>query len=119
MKLIKNLLLGFVVSSILPFLNENLWTYEGEMFWYQYIFLIFLSYVFIAWFIIMIHDPVETKPRNVELKNIESVMVNKQEFIEKTLKWLELETDLGIEYDEEGRNPNYGKLEELEKYLKQ
>lgn len=107
MKLFKKLLLGFVVSSILPFLNENLWKYEGEMFWYQYIFLIFLSYVFIAFFIIMSH-PTETKP----------VMVNKQEFIEKTLKWLELETDWGMEYDEEGRNDNYGKLEELENYLK-
>lgn len=114
MKLFKKLLLGFVISLILPGINENLWNYEGEMFWYQYIFLIFLSYVFIAWFIIMTHYPTETKPRNIE-----SVMVNKQEFIEKTLKWLELETDWGMEYDEEGRNPNYGKLEELEKYLKQ
>lgn len=117
MKLFKKLLFGFVVSSILPFLNENLWKYEGEMFWYQYIFLIFLSYVFIAFFIIVSH-PAETKPRNVELKNIEPVMVNKQEFIEKTLKWLELETNWSMEYDEEGRNDNYGKLEELEKYLK-
>lgn len=114
MKLFKKLLLGFVISLILPIINENLWNYEGEIFWHQYIFLIFLSYIFTAWVIIMTHYPVETKPRNIGF-----VMVNKQEFIEKTLKWLKQETDWSMEFDEEGRNPNYGKLEDLEKYLKQ
>ena len=44
-------------------------------------------------------------------------LVNKQEFIAKLKKWLELETDWNMEYDEEGRNPNYGKIDELVKYL--
>lgn len=44
-------------------------------------------------------------------------MVNKAEFIAKLRKWLELETDWNMEYDEEGRNDNYGKIDELVKYL--
>lgn len=44
-------------------------------------------------------------------------MVNKQEFIAKVRRWLELETDWNMEYDEEGRNDNYGKIDELVKYL--
>lgn len=48
-----------------------------------------------------------------------SEMVNKQEFIAKVRKWLELETDWGMEYDWEGRNPNYGKIDELIKYLEE
>lgn len=46
-----------------------------------------------------------------------SEMVNKQEFIEKVKRWLKFETDWDYEYDEEGRNPNYGKIDELVKYL--
>lgn len=44
-------------------------------------------------------------------------MVNKQEFIAKVRRWLELETDWNMEYDEEGRNDNFGKIDELVKYL--
>jgi hypothetical protein len=44
-------------------------------------------------------------------------MINKQEFIAKVKRWLELETDWNMEYDEEGRNLNYGKIDELVKYL--
>lgn len=44
-------------------------------------------------------------------------MVNKQEIIAKIKRWLQLETDWDMEYDEEGRNPNYGKIDELIKYL--
>ena len=46
-------------------------------------------------------------------------MVNKQEFIAKLKKWLELETDWNMEYDEGGRNPNYGKIDELIKYMEE
>ena len=46
-------------------------------------------------------------------------MVNKQEFIAKVKRWLELETDWNMEYDEEGRNDNYGKIDELVKYLEE
>lgn len=46
-----------------------------------------------------------------------SKMVNKDEFIAKVKRWLELETDWNMEYDEEGRNPNYGRIDELVKYL--
>lgn len=53
---------------------------------------------------------------NVEEK---SEMVNKQEFIAKLKKWLELETDWNMEYDEEGRNPNYSKIDELIKYMEE
>ena len=48
---------------------------------------------------------------------VEPEMVNKAEFIAKLRKWLELETDWNMEYDEEGRNDNYGKIDELIKYL--
>ena len=44
-------------------------------------------------------------------------MVNKQEFIAKVKRWLEIETDWNMEYDECGRNDNYGKIDELVKYL--
>ena len=46
-------------------------------------------------------------------------MINKQEFIAKVKRWLELETDWNMEYDEEGRNLNYGKIDELVKYLEE
>lgn len=46
-------------------------------------------------------------------------MVNKQEFIAKVKRWLELETDWNMEYNEEGRNLNYGKIDELVKYLEE
>ena len=46
-------------------------------------------------------------------------MVNKQEFIAKVKRWLELETDWGQEWDAEGRNPDYGKIDELVKYLEE
>jgi hypothetical protein len=46
-------------------------------------------------------------------------MVNKQEFIAKVKKWLELETNWGQEFDENGRNENYGKIDELIKYLEE
>lgn len=48
-----------------------------------------------------------------------SEMVNKQEFIAKVRKWLELETNWNTEYDEQGRNDNYGKIDELVKYLEE
>lgn len=48
---------------------------------------------------------------------VEPEMVNKAEFIAKVKRWLELETDWNMEYDEEGRNDNYGKIDELVKYL--
>lgn len=47
----------------------------------------------------------------------EREMINKQEFITKVKRWLEIETDWNMEYDEEGRNPNYGKIDEFVKYL--
>ena len=49
----------------------------------------------------------------------EPEMVNKQEFIAKVKRWLELETGWNMEYDEEGRNPDYGKIDELVKYLEE
>ena len=49
----------------------------------------------------------------------EPEMVNKAEFIAKVKRWLELETDWNMEYDEEGRNDNYGKIDELVKYLEE
>ena len=50
---------------------------------------------------------------------VEPEMVNKAEFIAKVRRWLELETDWNMEYDEEGRNDNYGKIDELIKYLEE
>ena len=55
-------------------------------------------------------------PNTVENK---PEMVNKAEFIAKVKRWLELETDWNMEYDEEGRNDNYGKIDELVKYLEE
>lgn len=49
----------------------------------------------------------------------EPEMVNKQEFIAKVKRWLEFNTDWNMEYDEEGRNPDYGKIDELVKYLEE
>ena len=49
----------------------------------------------------------------------EQEMVNKAEFIAKVKRWLELETDWGQEWDAEGRNPDYGKIDELVKYLEE
>lgn len=50
---------------------------------------------------------------------VEPEMVNKAEFIAKIKRWLELETDWGQEWDAEGRNPDYGKIDELVKYLEE
>lgn len=50
---------------------------------------------------------------------VEPEMVNKQEFIEKLKTWLKNNTDWNMEYDEEGRNDNYGKIDELVKYLEE
>ena len=50
---------------------------------------------------------------------VEPEMVNKAEFIAKVKRWLELETDWGQEWDAEGRNPDYGKIDELVKYLEE
>ena len=38
-------------------------------------------------------------------------MVNKQQFMAKVKRWLELETNWGQEWDAEGRNPDYGKID--------
>ena len=46
-------------------------------------------------------------------------MVNKSEFIAKLKRWLELETNWGQEFDENGRNENYGKIDELIKYMEE
>lgn len=46
-------------------------------------------------------------------------MVNKQEFIAKLKTWLKINTNWDMEYDEEGRNDNYGKIDELVKYLEE
>lgn len=50
-------------------------------------------------------------------KNPIPEMINKDEFIVKVKKWLEFNTSWNMEYDEEGRNPDYGKIDELVKYL--
>ena len=50
---------------------------------------------------------------------VEPEMVNKQEFIEKLKTWLKINTNWDMEYDEEGRNDNYGKIDELVKYLEE
>lgn len=54
-------------------------------------------------------------PPHAEYVKLE--MVNKQEFIAKVKRWLELETDWNMKYVETGRNDNYGKIDELVKYL--
>lgn len=66
---------------------------------------------------------------NYQEKIVEPKMVNKQEFIAKVKKWLELNTDWNKEYirDEVAfcdwcrdiRNPNYGKIDKLVKYLEE
>lgn len=66
---------------------------------------------------------------NYQEKTVEPEMVNKQEFIAKVKKWLELNTDWNKEYirDEvtfcdwyrDIRNPNYGKIDELIKFLEE
>lgn len=38
--------------------------------------------------------------------------------VEKALKWLEVNTDWSFEYDEVGRNINFGKLEDFKEYMK-
>ena len=50
---------------------------------------------------------------------VEPEMVNKHEFIAKVKKWLKNNTNWDMEYDEEGRNDNYGKIDELVKYLEE
>lgn len=50
---------------------------------------------------------------------VEPEMVNKQKFIEKLKTWLKNNTDWDMEYDEEGRNPDYGKIDEPVKYLEE
>ncbi len=49
----------------------------------------------------------------------EPEMVNKQEFIAKVKRWLEMNTNWVMEYDEEGLNDNYGKIDELVKFLEE
>lgn len=44
-------------------------------------------------------------------------LVDKKEFIAKLKKWLRNNTNWDMEYDEEGRNDNYGKIDELIKYM--
>jgi hypothetical protein len=56
---------------------------------------------------------------NYQEKTTEPEMVNKQEFIAKVKKWLKNNTNWDMEYDEEGRNDNYGKIDELIKYLEE
>lgn len=46
-------------------------------------------------------------------------LVNKKEFIAKLKTWLKINTNWDMEYDEEGRNDNYGKIDELIKYLEE
>ena len=49
----------------------------------------------------------------------EPEMVNKTEMIAKLKTWLKINTDWDMEYDEEGRNPDYGMIDELVKYLEE
>ena len=44
-------------------------------------------------------------------------MVNKSEFIAKLKRWLELETNWNMQYIESGKNPNFGKIDELINYV--
>jgi hypothetical protein len=66
---------------------------------------------------------------NYQEKTVEPEMVNKDEFVAKVKKWLELNTDWNKEYIQEEsdktcwyrnvQNPNYGKIDELVKYLEE
>lgn len=64
-----------------------------------------------------IWDALCKETNNYQEKTAAPEMVNKQEFIAKVKRWLELETDWDQEYDEEGLNPDYGRIDELVKYL--
>jgi hypothetical protein len=66
-----------------------------------------------------IWDAICKETGNYREKTVEPEMVNKQEFIAKVKRWLELETGWGQEWDAEGRNPDYGKIDELVKYLEE
>lgn len=46
-------------------------------------------------------------------------MVNKSEFIAKLKRWLELETNWNMQYIESGKNPNFGKIDELINYMEE
>ena len=46
-------------------------------------------------------------------------MVNKSEFIAKLKRWLELETNWNMQYIESGKNPNFGKIDELIHYMEE
>lgn len=46
-------------------------------------------------------------------------LVDKKEFIAKLKKWLRNNTNWDMEYDEAGRNDNYGKIDELIKYMEE
>lgn len=56
---------------------------------------------------------------NYQEEKDETEMVNKQELIAKLKTWLKNNTDWDMEYDEGGRNDNYGKIDELVKYLEE
>ena len=56
---------------------------------------------------------------NYQEETVEPEMVNKAEFITKLKTWLKINTNWDMEYDEEGRNDNYGKIDELVKYLEE
>ena len=47
----------------------------------------------------------------------DTYQILKEQFIDKIKQWLELETDWNMEYIENGRNPNYGKIDELISHL--
>lgn len=64
-----------------------------------------------------IWDAICKETTNSQEKTTEPEMVNKTEFIAKVKRWLEFETNWNMEYDEEGRNDDYGKIDELIKYL--
>ena len=51
--------------------------------------------------------------------NPKSEMVNKHEFIEKLEKWIRSNTDWNEEYIWDGRNPNYGLWDELNKFMEE
>jgi hypothetical protein len=56
---------------------------------------------------------------NYNYVNSDVVMVNKSEFIAKLKRWLELETDWNMQYIESGKNPNFGKIDELINYMEE